>query len=156
MTATAEEATEKKKKSKLPLIIIAVLVLVIVGGAVYFLFLKPAPEAVVEEPEPEAGAVLALDPVQINLAGGHYLQVGIAVQQTIDVAEDLDGSKALDATIELFSGLSVEEIDTEKERTALKAELLTQIEKAYNEEATADSDAVVNVMDVYLTTFVYQ
>ncbi|MCL8027688.1 flagellar basal body-associated FliL family protein [Nocardioides bruguierae] len=156
MTATAEDAPAKKK-SKLPLIIIIVLVLVIAGGAAWFLFLKPAPDAAAaEEPEPEAGAVLTLEPQQINLAGGHYLQIGIAVQQTIDVAEDLDGSKALDATIELFSGKAVDDLDSQKERTALKEELLTKVESLYNEEATDDADAVVNVMDVYFTTFVYQ
>ena len=46
-----------------------------------------------------------LEPIQINLADGHYLRIGIALQLTAD-AHEADGSKALDATIDLFSGQS--------------------------------------------------
>ena len=53
--------------------------------------------------QPEPGEVVTLEPIQINLAGGHYLRIGLALQLTAD-AHEADGSKALDATIELFSG----------------------------------------------------
>ena len=44
-------------------------------------------------------------PIQINLAGGHYLRIGLALQLTDSASKEIDGSKALDATIDLFSGL---------------------------------------------------
>ena len=61
--------------------------------------------------------MVALDPVQINLAGGHYLGISIALQLT-DKAKEADGSKALDATIELFSGREITEVNDAKERAS--------------------------------------
>ena len=82
----------------------------------------------------------------INLASGHYLKLGIALQLVEGAPEEVDGSKALDAAIDLFSGLPVEEVATAKERRALKEELATTLEEAYDEE----------VMGVYFTEFVTQ
>ena len=83
---------------------------------------------------------------QINLASGHYLKLGIALQLVEGAPEEVDGSKALDAAIDLFSGLPVEEVATAKERRALKEELATTLEEAYDKE----------VMGVYFTEFVTQ
>ena len=135
----AEE--EPKKGGKKKLIIIAVLVLVL-GGAGYWFFLKPSGPP----PPPEAGEVQALEPIQINLAAGHYLRLGIALQLTTAVAEELDGSKALDAAIDLFSGLEVVELEKAKERQVLKEELAEILEESYHGE----------VMGVYFTEFVTQ
>lgn len=140
-TATKPEAaTEEKKGGKKKLIIIVVLVAVL-GGAGYWFFLKPSGE----KPEPVAGEVVALDPIQVNLAEGHYLSVGIALQLT-EGAHEADGSKALDAVIDLYSGMEIEELVKPKTRTELKAELKHHLEELYHEE----------VMDVYLTQFVTQ
>ena len=45
---------------------------------------------------PKPGEVVTLEPIQINLAAGHYLRIGIALQLTAK-AHEADGSKALDA-----------------------------------------------------------
>jgi flagellar protein FliL len=137
-----DEATEPKKKGKKKLIAI-VLVLVIAGAAAYFLVLAPKGSA---EKAPEPGAVLALDSQQINLAAGHYLRLGIALQLTTSAGEEIDGSKALDAAIDIFSGLTVDQVMKEGGRTALKKKLLTDIEHRYEDE----------VMDVYFTEYVTQ
>ena len=80
-STAAEEAPAKGGKKKL--IIILLVVLLAAGGAAYFFLFsgsgKPAP--------PEPGLVLKLDPVAVNLAGGGYLKVGVALQLTADVAE---------------------------------------------------------------------
>ena len=73
--------------------------LLAVGGGAYWFVLKPKP---VQAPKP--GDVVALDPIQINLEGEHYLRIGIALQLTA-ATKEADGSKALDATIDEFSGL---------------------------------------------------
>lgn len=88
---------------------------------------------------------MALDPVQINLAGGHYLSMSIALQLT-DKAKEADGSKALDAAIELFSGREITEVNDAKERLKLKEELVKELDDLYEGE----------VMDVYFTQFVSQ
>ena len=151
MTVTAMPATQKadaaapdpeegKKKGGLKKILIILVALVAVGGGAYWFVLKPKP---VQAPKP--GDVVALDPIQINLQGEHYLRVGIALQLTASTKE-ADGSKALDATISEFSGLSVAEVNDPKKRTALKKELEHHLEKLYEDE----------VMGVYFTEFVTQ
>lgn len=140
-TPPAADAPAKSKK-KLIIIVVAVLV---VAAAVYMFVLKPKPAAT-EEPAPEPGTVLPLEAIQVNLEGGHYLRIGLALQQTLEVHEDLDGSKALDAAIELFSGKTIEELTDLKEREKLKKELVKELDHLYHHE----------VMDVYFTQFVMQ
>jgi flagellar FliL protein len=146
MTVTAmpkseEEQSEKKRK---PVKLIAfLLVLVVAAAAVWFLVLAPKGQA---EAAPKPGAVLPLDSQQINLAAGHYLRLGIALQLTEKAGEEVDGSKALDAAISIFSGLSVEQVTKTGGRDALKKKLLTDLEHRYEDE----------VMDVYFTEFVTQ
>ncbi len=136
--APAEPAAESGGgKSKL----IGIIVLVIgVGAAGWWFFLKPTPEA-----KAKPGEVVQLEPVQVNLAGGHYLRLGMALQLT-DKAHEADGSKALDAAISLFSGLPVGEVNKPAERDRLKEELKTELDHLYHGD----------VMDVYLTEFVTQ
>ena len=143
-TATeTDDSTEVKKGGMLKLIIIAVVVLAVVGGAGYWFFLKPAGK----EPPPEPGEVVQLEPIQINLAADHYLKVGIALQQTLAVGEEeLDGSKALDATIALFSGQTMEQLARPEHREKMKKKLEHSLEEAYEHE----------VMGVYFTDFVTQ
>jgi flagellar FliL protein len=76
--------------------------------------------------------------------------VGFALQQTADAAEAVDTSEALNLAIETYTGMSVEELSTEKGREAAKTELLEKIVKAYT------VDGVQEVMDIYYTSFVTQ
>ncbi len=135
-TATDEGGGGKKKK----LILIVVLVLAL-GGAGYWFKLRPSGE----ESAPVAGEVMPLDPMQVNLKDGHYLRIGLALQLT-EGAHKADGSKALDAAIELFSGRSVGELGKPGDRAKLKKELEHALEEAYHGE----------VMGVYYTEFVTQ
>lgn len=146
MTVTAmpkseEETAEKKKR---PVKLLAFLVVLLVAAAAGW-FLVIAPKSGGDQ-GPKAGAVLPLDSQQINLAAGHYLRVGIALQLTDKAPAEVDGSKALDATIGVFSGLSIEQVTKSGSRDALKKKLLTEIEHRYPDE----------VMDLYLTEFVTQ
>ena len=146
-TATAPPAAgaapdAEAKGGKKKLIIVALVLLLAGGGGGYWFFLKPAGAA----PEPQPGEVLVLDPVQINLEGGHYLRIGIALQMTDSVAHAPDGSKALDATIELFSGQDMADLGKAKERHHLKEELMEHLDHAYHGD----------VMGVYFTEFVTQ
>ena len=138
--AAPEGEEEKAPRSKKKLLMILVLVLVI-GGAGYWFFLRPTPP----EPPPKPGEVVALDPIQINLAQEHYLRVGIALQLT-EAATEADGSKALDATIATFSGQPISKLSDAKQREALKKKLEHELEELYEHE----------VMGVYFTEFVTQ
>lgn len=141
MTVTAMPATENEEKAprKKGRVLIAIaVVIVLLGGGAYFL-LKPSDSA------PKPGAVDPLDSIQINLAGAHYLRLGLALQLR-DGATDIDGSKALDAAINLFSGQSMTDLNQGQPRNALKTKLSQQLASLY------DGD----VMGVYFTEFVTQ
>jgi flagellar FliL protein len=130
------EAPAKKSKKKL---IIILLVVLLAGGGGYMMF-RPKP-AVAAKP----GTVVALDPIQINLAAEHYLRVGIALQLT-DKTKEADGSKALDAAIDEFSGRDIADVADPNKRRALKKELEKRLSELYEDE----------VMGVYFTEFVTQ
>lgn len=136
---------EEKKSSKTLLLVVLVLV---AAAAVYWFFLKPQDVAGVaaEEPAPEPGEVLVVDPISLNLSDGHYLRIGIGMQLTADVHEEPDTARALDIVVALFSQRPVEEVTSAEGREALKAELLRQLEDVYEGE----------VMDVYFTDYVTQ
>lgn len=116
------------------------LVLAAVGAAGYMTMLRGD-----GPPEPMPGEVVVLDPIQINLTKGHYLRLALALQLTEETAE-VDGSKALDAAITLFSGRQPEDLLEAKERASLKSELVGELAETYEGE----------VMDVYFTEFVTQ
>lgn len=138
--ADADAAPAKGGKKKLIMIIVAVLAL---GGGGYFMFLKPKPDG-----PPVPGEVITLEPIQVNLTAQHYLRIGIALQAVEGAGSHgpLDGSKALDATIEVFSGLPMEKVNDPKHRAKLKKELEKELDELYHHE----------VMGVYFTEFVTQ
>lgn len=134
--ADEPEPTGSKKKK----LIVIVLVLVIAAAAAWWFLLRSSGPA-----EPEPGEVMKMEPIQINLAGGHYLRVGIALQLSAD-AHEADGSKALDATIELFSGADQGDLV----KVGQRAELKDKLEEKLHEEYHGD------VLEVYFTEFVTQ
>ncbi len=137
--AAPPAAEEKGGKKKLVMILVLVL---LVGGAAYWFVLKPKP-AGADEPKP--GEVVRLDPIQVNLSGGHYLKIGVALQLTAG-AHEVDGAKALDATIETFSGKSMDTLTRPDNREKLKQRLEKELEHRYHGD----------VMEVYFTDFVTQ
>lgn len=140
ITAPAETAdTEEPKKGKKKLLLILLVVVLAAAGAYYFLLAPGGSKA------PKPGEVAPLDSIQINLAEGHYLRLGIALQLT-DSATEVDGSKALDAAIEVFSGRSIGDVDDGKTREKLRDQLEGKLEERYPDE----------VMDVYFTEYVTQ
>lgn len=136
----AAPAPAGKKK-----MLVVLALVVAMAGAAYWFVLKPAP-AEGAKAKPEAGDVVALEPIQINLADGRYLRIGVALQLTKDVKHKADGSAALDATIDLFSGMPLEHISQPAHRKELKKELEKELKHLYHGE----------VMGVYFTDFVTQ
>lgn len=148
--AVPEPEKPAKKGKKKKLILLLAVVLLVGGGAGYWFFLKPAAPAAgaeaVATPAPEPGKVVVIDPISLNLAEGHYLQVGIGLQLTKAVSEDPDTARALDQVVSLFSGRSVAEVTSAEGREALRAELVKRLAEVYEGE----------VMDVYFTDYVTQ
>ena len=145
--ADGEEAPGGKKKL---LVIGLVAVLALGAGAYFFLFSGGSATA---EAKPEAGTVvLKADSVAINLAGGSYLKLGLAMQFTAEYDKTAggegstapDASKALDLAIAEFSGAPLADVQTNRE--AMKATLEKSIIKAYDDE----------VYKIYYTEYVTQ
>lgn len=136
--ATTENAAAKGGKGRM--IGIAVLVLALLGGGAWFFVLRPSGETA-----PKPGDVVSLEAIQVNLAGGHYLRLGMALQLT-EGTKEADGSKALDAAITVFSGLPVGEVNKPDVREALRKQLLDRLKERYDHE----------VMEVYFTEYVTQ
>ena len=133
----ADDATARPKSRK-KLVMIVVLVLLLGGGG--FWFTRPSGETA-----PKAGEVETLEPILLNLAGGRYLKVGLALQ-LVEGVKEIDGSKALDAMIERFSGLPVTQVNNLKERKKLQEALTEEIIELYEDE----------VMGTYYVLFVTQ
>jgi flagellar FliL protein len=132
---TDAEGTGGRKK----LVVVAVVVLVALAAGWWFL-LRPSGPA-----EPEPGEVMTLEPIQVNLADGHYLRIGIALQLSAD-AHEAEGSKALDATIDLFSGADQGDLVKAGQRQEYKSELEEKLHESYHGD----------VLEVYFTEFVTQ
>jgi flagellar FliL protein len=146
--AGADGAPAGGRRKRLVLLLGAVLLLA--GGATaWFLLLGPGASAEAAEPkaeEVELGDVVTVGPISINLAGGHYLKLGLGLQTVAEVAHAPDGSLALDAAISLYSGRSMEELTDPTAREALKEELRHTLEEEYHHD----------VVDVYFTEYVMQ
>ena len=138
----AEEETDGKRGKKRLVLALLVLLLAAAGAAYFFLFSGSA-----EAEEPVPGAVLTLEPVAVNLAGGGYLKVGVALQFTEDATGhggEPDGAKAQVLVISTFS--QAQPADVTGARDALKAALQERIIEAYHG----------SVMGIYYTEYVTQ
>jgi flagellar basal body-associated protein FliL len=103
------------------------------------------------DPRTERGGVLEMDPLTVNLADGHYLKVGIALQLdkvgvVLTAKDDGLGAKALDMAIAALSPKTMKQLSEPKAREALKRELGVDTCMAYEGE----------VLTVYFTNFVMQ
>jgi flagellar FliL protein len=103
------------------------------------------------DPATERGQVLEMDPLTVNLADGHYLKVGIALQLKVgDVAStDKDngtGAQALDMAIAALSPHTMAQLTQASIRDGLKQKLGYDTCMAYKGDA----------LTVYFTDFVMQ
>lgn len=142
MTRPAEpEVTDEAKGGKKKKLMIIVVALLVAGAAGWWFFLKPSGAPA----EPVAGEVVTLEAIQVNLAGGRYLRIGVALQLTAE-AEEADGSAALDTVIDLFSGADHADLVKSETREEYKHKLEKVLDEVYHGD----------VMEVYFTDFVTQ
>ena len=103
------------------------------------------------DPATERGEVLEMDPLTVNLADGHYLKVGVALQLKLGgvAATDKDngtGARALDMAIAALSPHTMAQLTQSNVRNSLKQKLGYDTCMAY--QGTA--------LTVYFTDFVMQ
>ncbi|MDK3257398.1 flagellar basal body-associated FliL family protein [Blastococcus capsensis] len=133
-SAEGDETEAKGGKAKL-LMLLAVALLAGAGAAYFFLF-AGAGEAEAEAVSGDTFVPLA--PVAVNLAGGGYLKIGVALELTEEGAAGgghggggPDGSKATDLIISTFS--QAQPADVVGAREALKKALEQKIIEAYTD-----------------------
>jgi flagellar FliL protein len=152
--AGGEVAKEPKKGGKKKLIMIIAIVLV-AGGAAFWFLAGPGAAAAADdaavvdaEPEYELGEVLPIEAISVNLAGGHYLRLGFALQLVAGAGGHgpVDASIALDVAIATFSGHTQEDLADLTVREDLKKQLEEELYELYHHEVVA----------VYYTDFVTQ
>jgi flagellar FliL protein len=147
--AEAKAGTDEDKKGgkKKLLLIAGPVVLVILLAVVYLLFLKPSGSSAAPKKVTHIeGVVVPIDAITINLAGGHFLKLGMALQADASAGKDVQTAQALDLAIELFSGKTVTELSSKEGRDKAKEGLTDDIAKAYKDK----------VYEIYFTEFVYQ
>jgi flagellar FliL protein len=130
------------------------------GGA------APAAEATVitvVAPEPEVETIIDLEPININLADGHYLRIAISIGMTAaheeasgdaaaahgateETATTEPTAPAADLVLSTFAGKTIEELSTLEGRVAARDHLQEGLKEFYGEE----------VLTVFFTEFVMQ
>jgi flagellar FliL protein len=142
---TSEAGDTPRGRGRKKLIIIMVAVVLILAAA-YVFVLKPKGEKPGPAPKPVPGAVVKLDPITVNLSGGHFLKLGLSLQATADAGEDVSGAKALDAAIDLFSNRTIKDLASREGREGAKAALVKRVSDLYEGK----------VYDIYFTDYVMQ
>lgn len=99
---------------------------------------------------PVLGEIATIEPININLADGHFLRVGVGLQliEGIEKAEFEKGetAKANDLIIEELGGAQMSELATAEGREKMKATLKKELKETYEGEVT----------DIFFTDFVMQ
>jgi flagellar FliL protein len=143
---TEQSGEAAKGGGKKKLIIMVLPVVLVAGVAAWFFLLRGGGGEEVEAvPEPTPGPVVTLDPITVNLASGHFLKVGLALQ-TDASAKEVDGSHALDLAISEFSGETIDELSSAEGRERAKRELLARIKFAYLPESKDAEEAAQDAM----------
>ena len=142
----AEDGAPKRGgKKKLIIMVLPVLVVLLAVG--FFLKGRAGDSSAAAAPPPPAkGKVVPVADMFINLADGHYLKLGLALQATADAGEAFDTAEASDVAIALLTNRPMKDIATDKGREAFKKELVKRLSETYEKK----------VMDVYFTAFVTQ
>src|SRR5699024_7824004 len=137
----SEQHQPRRRRWRVAVIVLLVLVL---AAAAAFYPLR-ADDSAAQPEEPASRLTVAGEARNINLAEGHYLRLGFAIE-LVEGAEEVATPRATDIAIGLFSGRTVAEVNDPEQRAALQAQLTEQLDAAYDGE----------VRSVYFTDFVTQ
>jgi flagellar FliL protein len=145
---TGEDEAQEAGGGRKKLALIAVPLVALVAG--WYLLMGPGASAGEEEvaKKPEAGEVLSLEPITMNLADGRLLKVGLALQVVAKPSSGhgVTGAVALDEAITYLGSRTYAELLSPEARQAAKDELSKRVSERYHHD----------VIEVYFTEFVMQ
>jgi flagellar FliL protein len=152
-SATDQSTKAKKDKKGVSPVVLVLLLLVGLGGGLGIAKVTGSKSSgPTVEPPPEPGEVAIIESINVNLAGGHFLRIGVGAQLTKEVTAKpeewakTDGAIVRDVIIDVFSGQEMAELNSSESR---KHAVETMTERSI--EATEKE-----VMKIYLTEFVMQ
>ncbi len=168
-SSTNETATPNEGKGGKGRLIVIVVLCFVLAGAGFFLGGRlsgggdaeaATAEEPVEEPDPEIVKIVELEPVNVNLADGHYLRIAIALglsEHALHADEGGGGhgggeefvfetAPASDLVVGTFSGRHMEDLQSQEGRDTARHDLFEGLENFYGED----------IITVFLTEFVMQ
>ncbi|WP_370327647.1 flagellar basal body-associated FliL family protein [Euzebya sp.] len=151
-----EEGGHKKRSMLIPAVVVALAVLgggamaggLIGGGGDGAEAAETEGAEATPTPTPTPlGTLLELESVTINLNGGHFLKLGVAVELSAEASATQPPTAPIyDAMIELFGPMTMEALTDPGTREGTKQTLLAALSDTYGEDIVA----------VYFTEFVMQ
>ncbi len=72
-----------------------------------------------------------MDDMTLNLTGGHYLRMKLALQTTKGTSEEFDSSEASQLIIDQYSNRTPEQLTGDAARKQMMAALVLKLQKAY-------------------------
>jgi flagellar FliL protein len=153
------------KSSKKKLMMVGLLLVGVVGGVMAAKMVGGGTATAAGGPTttapPTPGEVAEVEPMNINLMGGHYLRIGVAVQLAAGpVAEEWlleNGPVVRDEVISVFAGRDAETLGTAEGRNAATEELLAALHEDETDDAEEGTPVEPSeILDLYLTDFVMQ
>ena len=152
--STDQAQAGKKKRPLLLIVVVAVVAAALAGGGATVLLGgkgggKNAKAHPAKKKPPALGEVVPIDATTLNLADGHYLKVGVALQlskagSAEEIAKDL--APAQDATISVLGNYTQAQLAARGGKEHVKALLSRKIAALYDDK----------VLYVYFTDFVIQ
>ena len=152
--STDQAQAGKKKRPLLLIVVVAVVAAALAGGGAILLLGgkgggKDAKAHPAKKKPPALGEVVPIDATTLNLADGHYLKVGVALQlskagSAEEIAKDL--APAQDATISVLGNYTQAQLAARGGKEHVKALLSKKIAALYDDK----------VLYVYFTDFVIQ
>ena len=154
--ASAAPPKRKRKRVVLLLLVVVLLAAAFLGRSV---LLGSPPTKAAGSDKPEPGAIVQLDAMTLNLADGHFLKLGLALQLTKQAsggasapaqgaaaAPAVDGAPAQDAAITVLGERTYAQLLAPGGRTRARQSLQREVTTRYGGK----------VMRVYFTEFVMQ
>lgn len=164
--APAAEAAPAKKKSRKKLVFILVAVLLVVGGG-GFVYLKILKKPAAPTSSLQPGAVLRMPTQTLNLADGHLLQVGYALQLTTTADKaTIVGQQARiqNAALNVLSPYTFHALLTQKTKQQAQRRLTAAVQHVVATAPTPDGSkppsgsgpARTGVLRAFFTAFLMQ
>lgn len=130
-----------RRRKRVLVVVVALLLATAGGGAAWYSKASADPKEQATPTHPgegpsEHGEIASLEVMSVNLVDG-YARIGIALEGAIDAKEAPEGSAALDAVVELVTGMTRADLIDPTTREDLRERLTEVVSERYEDEVVA-------------------